>query len=98
MIAIEKIRAICQQMPEYTLQRRPSARARDFYDIYLITAITGMSFSSAENLELVRHIFAAKEVPLNLLEKIQEQRKFHRPDWDSVKASSNDDDLENALR
>ena len=34
MIAIEKLRAICQQMPEYALQRRPSARARDFYDIY----------------------------------------------------------------
>lgn len=26
MIAIEKLRAICQQMPEYPLQRRPSAR------------------------------------------------------------------------
>lgn len=93
MIAIEKLRAICQQMPEYLLQRRPSARARDFYDIHLIAAITGMSLSSPENLELIRHIFAAKEVPLELLKKIADQREFHRPDWDSVKASSNDDDL-----
>ncbi|HUY81618.1 MAG TPA: nucleotidyl transferase AbiEii/AbiGii toxin family protein [Acidobacteriaceae bacterium] len=93
MIAIEKLRAICQQMPEYTLQRRPSARARDFYDIHLIAATTGMSFNSPENLELVRHIFAAKEVPLGLLGKILDQREFHRPDWDSVRNSSNDDDL-----
>lgn len=93
MIAVEKLRAICQQMPEYPLQRRPSARARDFYDIHLIALIKAMRFDSPENLELVRHIFSAKEVPLALLEKIKDQREFHRPDWDSVKASSNDDNL-----
>jgi hypothetical protein len=93
MIAIEKLRAICQQMPEYPLQRRPSARARDFYDIHLIAAVTAMSFNSPTSLELVRNIFAAKEVPLGLLDKIREQREFHRPDWDSVKASSNDEGL-----
>jgi predicted nucleotidyltransferase component of viral defense system len=93
MIAIEKLRAICQQMPEYALQRRPSARARDFYDIHLIAAVTAMSFDSPASLELVRNIFAAKEVPLGLLDKIREQREFHRPDWDSVRASSNDEAL-----
>jgi predicted nucleotidyltransferase component of viral defense system len=93
MIAIEKLRAICQQMPEYRLQRRPSARARDFYDIHLIISMTGMEFNSPENLELIRHIFAAKEVPLSLLGKIKDQREFHRPDWDSVKATSNDANL-----
>ncbi|MCG2772781.1 MAG: nucleotidyl transferase AbiEii/AbiGii toxin family protein [Desulfobacterales bacterium] len=39
MIAIEKLRAICQQMPEYaeTVQSPSrSARARDFFDIYMI--------------------------------------------------------------
>jgi hypothetical protein len=70
-----------------------SARARDFYDIHLIASMTAMSFNSIENLELVRHIFAAKEVPLGLLGKIEEQREFHRPDWDSVKTSSNDEEL-----
>jgi predicted nucleotidyltransferase component of viral defense system len=93
MIAIEKLRAICQQMPEYTLQRRPSARARDFYDIHLIVSRTGMSLNSPESLDIVRQIFAAKEVPLRLLGKIKDQKEFHRPDWDSVKASSNDDKL-----
>lgn len=93
MIAIEKLRAICQQMPEYTMQRRPTPRARDFYDIHQIISATGMSLDSPENLELAQHIFAAKEVPLNLLGKINEQREFHRTDWDSVRASSNDDNL-----
>ena len=73
MIALEKLRAICQQMPEYILQRRPSARARDFYDIHLVVSLTGMNLSSQENLELVRHIFAAKDVPLRLLGKIKDQ-------------------------
>jgi hypothetical protein len=93
MIAIEKLRAICQQMPEYTLQRCPSARARDFYDIHLIVSLTSMDLNSPENLDLARHIFAAKEVPLILLGKIKNQKEFHRPDWDSVKISSNNDEL-----
>jgi hypothetical protein len=70
MIATEKLRAICQQMPEYTLQRRPSARARDFYDIHRIVSMTGMDFNSPENLELLRHIFAAKEVALGLSKRV----------------------------
>ena len=89
MIAIEKLRAICQQMPEYELQRHPSARARDFYDIHLIVSLIGMNLNSPENLDLVRHIFAAKEVPLRLFGRIKEQKEFHRPDWESVKASAN---------
>lgn len=91
MIAIEKLRAICQQMPEYTMQRHPSARARDFYDIHLIASLTGVNLSSPENLDLVRHIFAAKDVPLRLIGRIRDQKEFHRPDWDSVKASANND-------
>jgi hypothetical protein len=93
MIAIEKLRAICQQMPEYEMQRHPSARARDFYDIHLIASLVGMNLNSPENLDLVRHIFVAKEVPLGLLGRIKEQKEFHRPDWDSVKASSNNPEL-----
>jgi hypothetical protein len=34
MISAEKLRAICQQMPEYSPMRHPgSPRARDFYDL-----------------------------------------------------------------
>jgi len=85
MIAIEKLRAICQQMPKYTLRGYRTARARDFYDIQLIATLTGMDFCAPENLALVKNIFAAKDVPLELLSNIKDQREFHRPDWDSVK-------------
>ena len=40
------------------------------------------------------NIFAAKEVPLHLLQWIAEQREFHRPDWDSVRASVSQEALE----
>jgi len=93
MIALEKLRAICQQMPEYAPNRTPSARARDFFDIYQIHAITGFKIGSLENSELLRHIFAAKEVPLEFLQLIASQREFHRPDWDSVRLSINNDKL-----
>jgi len=92
MIAIEKLRAICQQMPDYPLKHYPTARARDFYDIHLIAVLSGMDFSSPVNLELTREIFAAKEVPLKFLGRIKDQREFHRPDWDSVKASSSEEE------
>lgn len=33
MLVIEKLRALCQQMPEYPHRGHPAPRARDFYDI-----------------------------------------------------------------
>jgi hypothetical protein len=93
MIAIEKLRAICQQMPEYPLNRTPSARARDFFDIHLIVTLTAMDLGSEENRELLRNIFAAKDVPIELLQLIPGQREFHRPDWDSVRSSMAQDSL-----
>jgi hypothetical protein len=59
---IEKLRAICQQMPEYTHRTRHSGRARDFYDIYCVVTELGIDLGSEENLELARRIFAAKQV------------------------------------
>jgi hypothetical protein len=91
MIAVEKLRAICQQMPQYTLNRTPTARARDFYDIHLVVTKTKTNLASSENLDLSRHIFAAKEVSLSLLGRIADYREFHRPDWDSVRASARGD-------
>jgi hypothetical protein len=88
MIAIEKLRAICQQMPEYTLNRTPCPRARDFFDIHLILTTTDVDLCSSTNLQITRDIFAAKDVPLYLLQFIEPQREFHRPDWDSVRIST----------
>jgi predicted nucleotidyltransferase component of viral defense system len=84
MIVIEKLRAICQQMSEYPQRRYSAARARDFYDIYSTITAAHLDLSTTENLELVRHIFAAKSVPVSLLAKINDYREFHRQDWASV--------------
>jgi hypothetical protein len=90
MIVIEKLRAICQQMPDYTHRGFPSARARDFYDIHGAVTKVGIDLASKRNLEIARHMFAAKQVPLSLLAKIREQREFHRPDWPSVRGTASD--------
>jgi hypothetical protein len=87
MIAIEKLRAICQQMPDYTLGSHGSVRARDFYDIYRVITTAGIDISTSENIEVAKHIFAAKEVSPALLAKVSGQREFHRPDWPAVVAS-----------
>jgi predicted nucleotidyltransferase component of viral defense system len=88
MIVIEKIRAICQQMPEYGQRGYTTPRARDFFDIHLVLSKIKLDLSTARNLELARCIFAAKEVPLSLIAEIPTQREFHRQDWESVRAST----------
>jgi hypothetical protein len=87
MIVVEKLRAICQQMPEYTLRAQQGPRARDFYDIWRVVTKTGLALATPENMELARHIFAAKDVPLSLLGGVAEQREMHRPDWPAVEAA-----------
>jgi hypothetical protein len=89
MIAIEKLRAICQQMPEYPLisPAMKRARARDFYDIWAILTETGLDLGTPDNLALTEHIFAAKDVPLGLIPRIPEHRDFHHPDWPRVQAT-----------
>jgi hypothetical protein len=87
MIAIEKLRAICQQTLEYPLLRTKRGRARDFFDIFVIVTEKGIDLGTEENLELIRHIFSAKDVPLDLLQEIRNYREFHRPDWISVENS-----------
>jgi predicted nucleotidyltransferase component of viral defense system len=87
MLAIEKLRAICQQMLEYTLRPYSKPRARDFYDIDAIVSAGGIDLTTQDNIELLRNIFAAKEVPLPLLGKIEETRDFHIVDWPAVQQS-----------
>ena len=84
MIVIEKLRAVCQQFPDYPHIGRPSARARDFYDIQRVLTIRGIDLSNELNLELARQIFTIKQVPLAFIGRIHEQREFHRPDWQAV--------------
>jgi Nucleotidyl transferase AbiEii toxin, Type IV TA system len=84
MIAVEKLRAICQQMPAYEQRRHPAPRPRDFYDIHAVIKAKAIDVSSPRLVDLVRQMFAAKAVPLNLLGQIRRHREFHRQGWPSV--------------
>jgi predicted nucleotidyltransferase component of viral defense system len=86
MMVIEKVRAICQQMPEYPYGTK-SARARDFFDIFVLMETRKIDLLTEENLELFRLIFKAKEVPLQLIGEIPESREFHERDFVSVAAT-----------
>ncbi len=84
MILIEKLRAICQQLPEYGRRKHPASRSRDFFDIHTIReARPSINLLAPENRELFSLIFGAKDVPLFLLSRIsaQQVREFHRESW-----------------
>jgi predicted nucleotidyltransferase component of viral defense system len=85
MCAIEKLRAICQQMPEYGRKHRV-ARARDFYDVYQTVTQRGIDLALPENMDLFRQIFDAKRVPLKLLARIDGTYDSHESDWAAVAA------------
>jgi predicted nucleotidyltransferase component of viral defense system len=88
MLVAEKLRAICQQMPEYgpvvKRTRAGSARARDFLDIHTLITHFKLNMATQKNLELIRLVFEAKRVPLELIGKIKDFRDFHRSDYKSV--------------
>jgi hypothetical protein len=87
MIALEKLRALCQQMPQYGPLRHRRPRARGFYDIYCVLTEGAVNLGTDANLELARAIFAAKNVPLSLIPTLANYREFHRQDWPSVQDS-----------
>ena len=90
MIIFEKIRAICQQMPEYQklMKSSSSPRPRDFYDIYMIVTQLDpeLDITSKENIEMLRNFFDIKKTPLGLIKKIQEPtiKEFHSASFSSV--------------
>ena len=88
MIVFEKLRAICQQMPEYrqlVKSQQQRARARDFVDIYYLLKKFKIKIDTNENIELLKSIFGAKRVPLKLIGEIVKFKEFHRPDFAAVK-------------
>lgn len=86
LIVFEKVRAICQQMPEYleSINKDPAfgrPRPRDFYDIHTILTsekIPELDLKSKESLNHFQKCFEAKRVPLELIEKIKNTREFHK--------------------
>jgi hypothetical protein len=93
MIVAEKLRAICQQMPEYEFQKTPTPRPRDFYDIHMVQAVEKMDLGSPEFHELVRAVFKAKLVPLELLGRIRATKEFHESGWPQVLDSLRKQDM-----
>lgn len=89
MIVAEKLRAICQQMPEYAgviKRTRPSsARARDFVDICVLCEKLGVDVGSESFKASLVRAFAIKKVPLHLIGEIRRYRNFHEPDFVSVR-------------
>ncbi|MHC4258881.1 MAG: nucleotidyl transferase AbiEii/AbiGii toxin family protein [Planctomycetota bacterium] len=87
MIVLEKLRAICQQTEEYCASIGKShreGRARDFFDIHTVLDRLDVDLNREENVQLLRDIFAAKDVPLQLLGTIDAYREQHRADFASV--------------
>lgn len=87
MIVAEKLRAICQQMPEYeasvpTPSRSP--RARDFFDIFTVANAFQVDFAAEGFHDLLRHVFGSKAVPISLLAKIADHREYHRDNFFAV--------------
>jgi hypothetical protein len=88
MLVAEKLRAICQQMPEYTasLKKHRTPRGRDFLDIHTVTEHFGVDFGSPGFRGTLERVFEAKRVDLRLIPKIADEatKEFHRPDFDLI--------------
>lgn len=90
MIALEKFRAICQQTQEYCDaigKSHREGRARDFFDIYTIVEHFGIDLAAPQNTDLMRRVFAAKDVPLDLISTVSDSREFHRTDFIAVEST-----------
>lgn len=88
MLVLEKLRAICQQIPEYremVKSHNPAPRARDFFDIYIITQKFPIDMNNQRIKDMLLEIFAAKKVPLDYLNQVSSHRDFHRRDFVSLK-------------
>lgn len=93
MIISEKIRALCQQVDEYkeiVKTMTSKSRARDFFDIYILIKHFKVDLTTVENIELLKHILAAKKVPVTFLSKIKETKELHESSFaglrDTLKA------------
>jgi predicted nucleotidyltransferase component of viral defense system len=91
LIVCEKIRAICQQMPEYQAiihSKKSSPRPRDFFDIYHVAEAWKVNFEDPGTQDILRNVFDCKRVPFDLLKKIgdQETHDFHAQAYGELSA------------
>ena len=78
MIVYEKIRASCQQLDDYKLVG-DKTRARDLYDIYKTLTNKGQidlreAVLNQDNFYILENIFQAKDVPLELMLKLDSKK------------------------
>ncbi len=99
LLVAEKLRALCQKLPEYTTdilkQSKPDkerARARDFYDIYILTQYAAFDPGTDSFKEALRHVFDAKKVPYDYLKRIRSMKEVHRLDFLGLVDTINDKD------
>ncbi|MBF0780619.1 MULTISPECIES: nucleotidyl transferase AbiEii/AbiGii toxin family protein [unclassified Granulicatella] len=86
MIVYEKIRASCQQLEEYSLTTNKT-RARDLYDIFkTLTNINQVELRSEvlneDNFYILENIFRVKEVPLELMTKLDTKKDDLAADYE----------------
>lgn len=75
MLVLEKLRAICQQHPDYPYRQETKNRARDFYDIHALTKkIDGEFIQRCQH--HLEAVFKAKEVPLWILRSLWDDESF----------------------
>ena len=88
LIVFEKVRALAQKLPEYQTdvllsqniyREEERARPRDFFDIHALLENYEIDIYSNEAKEVLRHVFAAKRVPLNYIKKIRSMKTCTRP-------------------
>ena len=87
LLVLEKLRAICQQHPDYPFRQETKNRARDFFDIYSLTPEIDKVFISRCRKNL-KPVFEAKEVPLQILDALANDEAFvdgFRRGFDQVK-------------
>jgi predicted nucleotidyltransferase component of viral defense system len=87
MLVLEKLRAICQQHPDYPYRQQTKNRARDFYDISALTDDTSDEFIRRCQYHL-QAVFDTKEVPLWILRALWDDDAFideFRLGFDQVK-------------
>ena len=88
MIVCEKLRAICQQMPEYgpiiKRNRSGSPRPKDFVDIFVLTKALDLDLTGEHMQRILTAMFEVKKVPLALLGRIHSSYELHRAGFPAV--------------
>jgi len=95
MIVCEKLRAICQQMPEYgpiiKRDRAGAARPKDFVDIFVLVSALDLDLTGEVMEKNLTSMFEIKKVPLRFLGHIPNYFAFHEAGFSAVEATVSPD-------